>query len=99
NFNQVVQAIFSGNLIDGKGATGVNSDVISVEGDRAFILRVDDVKPETIQTLEQAKSEVTELVKRQKAEKQLQIESEKLLADLKEGKGEQALKSAGIQFE
>ncbi|CAM3632299.1 peptidylprolyl isomerase [Xenorhabdus thuongxuanensis] len=99
NFNQVVQAIFSGNLIDDKGATGINSDVISVEGDRAFILRVDDVKPETVQSLEQAKPEVTELVKRQKAEKQLQIESEKLLAALKEGKGEQALKTAGIQFE
>ncbi|PHM63082.1 peptidylprolyl isomerase [Xenorhabdus ishibashii] len=99
NFNQVVQAIFSGNLIDDKGATGVNSDVISVEGDRAFILRVDDVKPETVQSFEQAKPEVTELVKRQKAEKQLQIESDKLLAALKEGKGEQALKAAGIQFE
>ncbi|BET95778.1 peptidylprolyl isomerase [Xenorhabdus taiwanensis] len=99
NFNQVVQAIFSGNLIDDKGATGINSDVISVEGDRAFILRVDDVKPETVQSFEQAKPEVTELVKRQKAEKQLQIESEKLLAALKEGKGEQALKTAGIQFE
>ncbi|WP_237385533.1 peptidylprolyl isomerase [Xenorhabdus sp. Sc-CR9] len=98
NFTQVVQAIFSGNLIDDKGATGTNSDVISVEGDRAFIVRVDAVKPETVQPFEQAKSEVTELLKRQKAEKQLQIESEKLLAALKEDKGEQALKTANIQF-
>ncbi|KMJ46312.1 molecular chaperone [Xenorhabdus khoisanae] len=98
NFSQVVQAIFSGNLIDDKGTTGINSDVISVEGDRAFIVRVDDVKPETVQPFEQAKTEVAELVKRQKAEKQLQVESEKLLAALKEGKGEQALKAAGIQF-
>ncbi|MDC9587842.1 peptidylprolyl isomerase [Xenorhabdus sp. XENO-10] len=98
NFSQVVQAIFSGNLIDDKGATGINSDVISVEGDRAFIVRVDDFKAETVQPFEQAKSEVAELVKRQKAEKQLQVESEKLLAALKEGKGEQALKTAGIQF-
>ncbi|PHM40048.1 rotamase [Xenorhabdus mauleonii] len=98
NFSQVVQAIFSGNLIDDKGTTGTNSDVISVEGDRAFIIRVDEFKPESVQTFEQAKNEVTELVKRQKAEKQLQVESEKLLASLKEGKGEQALKTAGIQF-
>ncbi|MEQ1961966.1 peptidylprolyl isomerase [Xenorhabdus khoisanae] len=98
NFSQVVQAIFSGNLIDDKGTTGINSDVISVEGDRAFIVRVDDVKPETVQPFDQAKTEVAELVKRQKAEKQLQVESEKLLAALKEGKGEQALKAAGIQF-
>ncbi|MDX7999110.1 peptidylprolyl isomerase [Xenorhabdus sp. Reich] len=99
NFSQVVQAIFSGNLVDDKGTTGVNSDVISVDGDRAFIVRVDDFKPETVQSLEQAKTEVEELVKRQKAEKQLQVESEKLLAALKEGKGEQALKDAEIQFE
>ncbi|OTA21317.1 rotamase [Xenorhabdus beddingii] len=98
NFSQVVQAIFSGNLLDDKGSTGINSDVISVEGDRAFIVRVDDVKPETVQPFEQAKTEIAELVKRQKAEKQLQVESEKLLAALKEGKGEQALEAAGIQF-
>lgn len=98
NFSQVVQAIFSGNLIDDKGTTGINSEVISVEGDRAFIVRVDDVKPETVQPFDQAKTEVAELVKRQKAEKQLQVDSEKLLAALKEGKGEQALKAAGIQF-
>ncbi|MDX7987945.1 peptidylprolyl isomerase [Xenorhabdus sp. 12] len=98
NFSQVVETIFSGNLIDDKGTTGTNSDVISVEGDRAFIIRVDEFKPESVQPFEQAKNEVTELVKRQKAEKQLQVESEKLLASLKEGKGEQALKTAGIQF-
>ncbi len=98
NFSQVVQAIFSDNLIDDKGATGINSDVISVEGNSAFIVRVDDVKPETIQSFEQAKTEIAELVKRQKAEKQLQLESEKLLVALKEGKGEPALKAAGIAF-
>ncbi|CDG20122.1 Peptidyl-prolyl cis-trans isomerase D [Xenorhabdus poinarii G6] len=98
NFSQVVQAIFSDNLIDDKGATGINSDVISVEGNSAFIVRVDDVKPETIQPFEQAKTEIAELVKRQKAEKQLQLESEKLLVALKEGKGEPALKAAGIEF-
>ncbi|MDE9541401.1 peptidylprolyl isomerase [Xenorhabdus bovienii] len=98
NFDSVVQTIFSGNLIDDKGASGTNSDVISVDGDRAFIVRVDDIKPETIQPYEQAKTQIAELVKRQKAEKQLQLESEKLLAVLKEGKGEQALKAAGIQF-
>ncbi|QXF35072.1 peptidylprolyl isomerase [Photorhabdus luminescens] len=98
NFGAVIHAIFEGNLVDGQGPTGTNSDVISVEGDRAFVLRVDNYKPETVQPFEKVKEQVTELVKRQKAEKQLQVESEKLLAALKEGKGEQALKDAGIQF-
>ncbi|AOM41144.1 peptidylprolyl isomerase [Xenorhabdus hominickii] len=99
NFGQVIQAIFSGNLMDDKGSTGTNSDVISVEGDRAFIVRIDDVKPEAVQPFEQVKTEVAELVKRQKAEKQLQVESEKLLAALKEGKSESALKDEGIHFD
>ncbi|MEK9498068.1 peptidylprolyl isomerase [Photorhabdus sp. P32] len=98
NFGAVIHAIFEGNLVDGQGPTGTNSDVISVEGDRAFVLRVDNYKPETVQPFEKVKGQVTELVKRQKAEKQLQVESEKLLAALKEGKGEQALKDASIQF-
>ncbi|MCA6219743.1 peptidylprolyl isomerase [Photorhabdus antumapuensis] len=98
NFGAVIHAIFEGNLVDGQGSTGTNSDVISVEGDRAFVLRVDNYKPETVQPFEKVKEQVTELVKRQKAEKYLQVESEKLLAALKEGKGEQALKDVGIQF-
>ncbi|WP_118985104.1 peptidylprolyl isomerase [Photorhabdus sp. CRCIA-P01] len=98
NFGAIIHAIFEGNLVDGQGSTGTNSDVISVEGDRAFVLRVDSYKPETVQPFEKVEEQVTELVKRQKAEKHLQVESEKLLAALKEGKGEQALKDAGIQF-
>ncbi|PHM53826.1 peptidylprolyl isomerase [Xenorhabdus sp. KK7.4] len=98
NFSQVVQAIFFGNLVDDKSPSGTNSDVISVDGDRAFIIRVDEVKPESILPFEEAKTEVTELVKRQKAEKQLQVDSENLLTALKAGKGDQALKTAGIQF-
>ncbi|WP_445496581.1 peptidylprolyl isomerase [Photorhabdus sp. SF281] len=98
NFSSVIHAIFDGNLVDGQGPTGTNSDVISVEGDRAFVLRVDNYKPETVQPFEKVKEQVIERVKRQKAEKQLQIESERLLVALKEGKGEQALKDAGIHF-
>ncbi|NRN27794.1 peptidylprolyl isomerase [Photorhabdus heterorhabditis] len=98
NFGSVIHEIFEGNLVDGQGPTGVNSDVISVEGDRAFVLRVDNYKPEIVQPFEKVKEQVTELVKRQKAEKQLQVESERLLAALKEGKGEQVLKDAGIKF-
>ncbi|WP_036768545.1 peptidylprolyl isomerase [Photorhabdus australis] len=99
NFGPVIHAIFEGsNLVDGQGPTGANSDVISAEGDRAFVLRVDNYRPETVQPFEQVKKQVTELVKRQKAEKQLQVESERLLTALKEGKGEQVLKDAGIQF-
>ncbi|MBD2779496.1 peptidylprolyl isomerase [Xenorhabdus szentirmaii] len=98
NFNEVIQAIFFGNLIDDKGPTGINSDIISVKDHKAFIVHVDAVEPEKVKPFEQVKNEIAELLKHQKAEKQLQLESEKLLAELKEGKGEQALKAAGVQF-
>ncbi len=49
NFKPVVQAIFDGSLIGENGAPGSNSDVITVDGDRAFVVRVGSHKPEGIE--------------------------------------------------
>src|SRR5699024_1472075 len=47
NFPKVINEVFSDRLVDKKGTTGINSDVINVEGDRAFVLRVTDYKAES----------------------------------------------------
>ncbi|KLN96448.1 peptidylprolyl isomerase [Moellerella wisconsensis] len=99
NFNKVIAEIFSDRLVDANGTTGLNSDVINVEGDRAFVIRVDEYKPEAVQPFDSVKQEITDLVKRQKAEVALQAESTKLLAALKDGKGEAALTEAGVHFD
>ncbi|MCX2956312.1 MAG: peptidylprolyl isomerase, partial [Candidatus Regiella insecticola] len=53
NFKPVIQAIFEGSLIGADGASSANSDVINVEGDKAFVIRVDGYTPEKPQSLDQ----------------------------------------------
>jgi len=98
NFKPVVQAIFEGGLIGQDGAPGSNSDIITVDGDRAFVIRVDAHKSEGVKPFAEVKDQVTTLVKRQKAQDQARMEGEKLLTALKEGKGDDAMKAAGLSF-
>lgn len=98
NFKPVVQAIFDGSLIGENGAPGSNSDVITVDGDRAFVVRVRGHKPEGIEPFDQVKDRVAELVKRNKALQAAKLQGEKLLVELKQGKGDEAMKAAGLSF-
>ncbi|BEN57657.1 peptidylprolyl isomerase [Serratia marcescens] len=98
NFKPVVQAIFDGSLIGENGAPGSNSDVITVDGDRAFVVRVSGHKPEGIEPFDQVKDRVADLVKRNKALQAAKLQSEKLLVELKQGKGDEAMKAAGLSF-
>ncbi|MGD8203371.1 peptidylprolyl isomerase [Pantoea sp. FN0305] len=97
NFKPVAEAIFNGNLQGENGTPGSNSDMITVDGDRAFILRVNDHKPEAVKALEEVKTQIAETLKHDKAEKQAKAQAEKILADLKAGK-QDALKAAGLAF-
>lgn len=98
NFKPVADAIFGGSLIGENGTPGSNSDIITVEGDRAFVLRVTDHKAEATKPLADVRNEVVDAVKHQKAEQQAKIDAEKLLSALKNGKGDEALKAAGLSF-
>ena len=98
NFKPVVQAIFDGSLIGENGAPGSNSDVITVDGDRAFVVRVSGHKPEGIEPFDQVKDRVAERVKRNKALQAAKLQGEKLLVELKQGKGDEAMKAAGLSF-
>lgn len=98
NFKQVEQAIFSGDLVGQNGAPGNNSDIITVDGDRAFVIRISAHKPEAVKPLDQVTAEITDSLKTQKAQKEAKAQADKLLADLKAGKGEQVLKVANLSF-
>jgi len=95
DFDAVKQAVFSGGLIGQNGAPGNNSDIISVDGDRAFVLRISEHKPEAVKPLDQVKVQVTDRIKHDKATQQAKAQADKLLADLKAGKSE-ALSAAGL---
>ncbi len=98
NFKPVADAIFNGGLVGENGTPGSNSDIITVDGDRAFVLRVSEHKPEAIKPLDEVKDQITALVKHNKAVQQAKLDAEKLLAELKAGKGDEALKAVGLSF-
>lgn len=98
NFKPVSDAIFGGALVGENGTPGNNSDIITVDGDRAFVLRVSEHKAEAVKPLEEVKTQVADIVKHNKAEQKAKLDADKLLADLKAGKGDDALKAAGLSF-
>ncbi|EOW6742357.1 peptidylprolyl isomerase [Cronobacter dublinensis] len=98
NFKPVTDVVFGGNLLGQNGTPGSNSDIITVDGDRAFVLRITDHKPQAEKPLAEVKDQVTALVKHEKALKQANDDAQKLLSALNAGKGDDALKAAGIAF-
>lgn len=97
-FDKVADTIFNGNLVDKNGPTGINSEVINVDGDRAFVIRVEKYKPQVTQPFDEVKKNVAELVKHNKATKEMEAEGNKLLTALKQGTGGSALAKLGINF-
>ncbi|WP_172731630.1 peptidylprolyl isomerase [Pluralibacter gergoviae] len=98
NFKPVADAIFNGGLVGENGTPGSNSDIITVDGDRAFVLRISEHKPQSTKPLAEVKAQVTDIVKHNKAEQQARLDAEKVLAALKSDKGDAAMKDAGLSF-
>jgi peptidyl-prolyl cis-trans isomerase D len=98
NFKPVSDAIFNGGLVGENGTPGSNSDIITVDGDRAFVLRVTEHKPEAVKPLAEVREQVIAQVKHRKAEQQAKLQADKMLTELKLGKGDEAMKAAGLSF-
>ena len=76
---------------------GQQPDVITVDGDRAFVVRVSGISRK-VSNRSTVKDRVAELVKRNKAVQEAKLQGEKLLVELKQGKGDEAMKAAGLSF-
>lgn len=98
NFKPVADIIFEGGLVGENGTPGSNSDIITVDGDRAFVLRISEHKPQTVKPLAEVKTQVADLVKYSKATQQAKLDADKVLAALKDGKGDAAMQAAGLNF-
>lgn len=98
NNEKLTQLIFGGSLVDENGPTGMNSDMVTLGNDSAFVVRVEGYKPSASLPLDKVRDQVVMLVKQQKASQAMNAQAQKLLAALKEGKGEEALKAANISF-
>jgi peptidyl-prolyl cis-trans isomerase D len=95
NFDPVKNAVFNGGLTGQNGAPGNNSDVITVDGDRAFVLRISEHKPEAVKPLDEVTAQIADTLKHDKAAQQAKAQADKLLADLNAGKLD-ALSAAGL---
>mgnify|MGYP000982485205 FL=1 len=98
NFKPVADAIFGGSLVGANGAPGNNSDIITVEGDRAFVLRITDHKAEAAKPLDEVRTQVVDTLKLNIARHQETQDAQRLLNKIKIGKGGAALKAAGLSF-
>ncbi|WBM69812.1 peptidylprolyl isomerase [Buttiauxella sp. WJP83] len=98
DFKPVSDVIFNGGLVGANGTPGSNSDIITVDGDRAFVVRVTEHKAEAIKPLAEVREQVIAQVKHQKAEQQAKQDADKLLNALKLGKGDEAMKAVGLSF-
>lgn len=98
NFKPVSDAIFNGGLVGENGTPGSNSDIITVDGDRAFVVRVAEHKAEAIKPLAEVRDQVIAQIKHQKAEQQAKLDADKILNALKLGNGIEAMKAAGLSF-
>lgn len=98
SYPEVAQAIFGGELFGVNGAPGQNSELITVEGDRAFVLRIAEHRPEAVKPFEEVSADISALLKRQNVVKLAREQADSLLAELKAGKGDEALKAAGVKF-
>lgn len=100
NYGAVKQILFEGVLLGSNGVPGSNSDVITVDENRALVIRIADYRSEHVQPIEDVFAQVEQEVKRQKAIEKARVDAEKILAALKQGndKGAEALKTAGLNF-
>lgn len=97
DFKPVAQAIFSGGLLEENGAPGSNSDIITVDGDRAFVLRIRDHKAEAVRPFAEVRSQIIDIIRHNKALKQARSDADTLLAALNNG-DQNALKAAGLSL-
>lgn len=92
NYGNVISAVFDSELSQG----GTNSEAINVGEQHSLIIRVVDHKPEGGKTLAEAKDQITQYLKQQKAEQIVLAQAEKVVQSLTENS--HATLPDGIQF-
>lgn len=97
DFDQVKQVIFDGSLVGEQGTPGSNSSIITVDGDRAFVLRITEHKAATVKPQAEVAAQITAQIKHDKAVAAAKAQAEQIIADLRQGK-QDSLSAAGLQF-
>ncbi|MCT7474582.1 peptidylprolyl isomerase [Escherichia coli] len=100
NFKPVADAIFNGGLVGENGAPGINSDIITVDGDKPRI-RAAHQRAQTGSggnRWQMFRNKLRHWFSTTKLNNRRKVDAEKLLVDLKAGKGAEAIRAAGLKF-
>ncbi|MDD1796016.1 peptidylprolyl isomerase [Enterovibrio sp. ZSDZ42] len=89
----VVQALQSPEVRE----DGLNSDIIEIAPEHVIVVRVDDVRPETVLPFEEVETQVTALLKRQEGEKAASALADTLLSELNDG-NDAGVNASGYAF-
>ncbi|AEW44631.1 peptidyl-prolyl cis-trans isomerase D [Serratia symbiotica str. 'Cinara cedri'] len=98
HFEPIIKWIFNNALVSNNSALRHNSDVITVEGDRAFVMRVSAYKAENIKSFDEVKDQVTKQLKHNKAITEAKLQGEQILTTLKHRKDIELMRNAHIVF-
>jgi peptidyl-prolyl cis-trans isomerase D len=99
NLPELQDMLFNGTLLGQNGAQAVNSSLLQVGGDRAYVLRITDHEPASFKPLADVREQIIDAVKHQKALESAMAKADAIVTDLNGGKAEQeALKESGLSF-
>ncbi|WP_325892056.1 peptidylprolyl isomerase [Grimontia sp. NTOU-MAR1] len=76
---------------------GLNSDIIEIAPEHVVVVRVDEVRPETVLPFAEVEAQVTEQLKRQEGEKAAEALANTLVAELSDG-NDAGLNASGYAF-
>ncbi|CUX95847.1 Peptidyl-prolyl cis-trans isomerase D [Candidatus Gullanella endobia] len=98
NYNAVKKVLFHKLLFNRKGIPSNNSNIITIDKNRTFIIRITDYRPERIQPFKNVHMQIENEIKRKKALEKARFNVEKILIALKQNKNEKVLKTLGLSF-
>ncbi|WP_457913968.1 peptidylprolyl isomerase [Candidatus Gillettellia adelgis] len=98
NVQPVVESIFDRSLISKNGKLDNNCSIIPVDANRAFAVCMIAHQVESIASFDQVKNHVAEILKHNQALKKAIKQAEKILHELRRGKGDKVMHAASLRF-
>lgn len=94
----IKSVLFDGSLLSNDSLLGNNSDIITIDNNRSFIISIVNYKPASIKPLTEVREQIKQEIKRKKALEQASIDAQKALNELEHGKVDYLSFSALQQF-
>lgn len=93
----IKSVLFDGSLLSNDSLLGNNSDIITIDNNRSFIISIVNYKPASIKPLTEVREQIKQEIKRKKALEQASIDAQKALNELEHGKKVDYLSFSALQ--